>query len=359
MTETSQSTDTSVDRATRLQVGGALALLLSFASLVFVGSLGTWLTLRTLSPIGSVRYHESGTALLGEGWTTLILAVAIVLAVVASIQLRSKVVYASATSLFGSILVLTVVAVDEIPNSYPRVFATSVGWGLWLCIGSAAAGLATSLASFRLLTKSWSAPVPRFEDGPQGLIAEASHQDREMTDLESVTIDVQLTAEEVQMMLTASPSRRQTLRKATTAGYVLLALGVMDVFLFGWNAAPVIVLGVVAGPLMPVFRRGAMRRVSEQNQLFQRRRRYVFSPAGVDISDATSSSHLQWAAFEGVVEVGELSLLQRRGAQASTPIPRRSFSSMTEFERFNQIVSTGLQAQLETGAGGSVEASAP
>ena len=97
MTETSQSTDTSVDRATRLQVGGALALLLSFASLVFVGSLGTWLTLRTLSPIGSVRYHESGTALLGEGWTTLILAVAIVLAVVASIQLKVPVVVEAKT----------------------------------------------------------------------------------------------------------------------------------------------------------------------------------------------------------------------------------------------------------------------
>jgi uncharacterized membrane protein (DUF485 family) len=70
-----------------------------------------------------------------------VLALLIALGIVAAVATHSKVVYAIVASLFGSAVLVTVVAATEFPRWYSApLFPAAIGWGLWLCLISAALG---------------------------------------------------------------------------------------------------------------------------------------------------------------------------------------------------------------------------
>jgi hypothetical protein len=78
---------------------------------------------------------------------TLLLAVVLVISIALAEATRSKIPRAVTSSLFGSALVVTAIAMAEylIWFSGGPLASKSVGWGLWLCFVAAFVGLGTSI----------------------------------------------------------------------------------------------------------------------------------------------------------------------------------------------------------------------
>jgi hypothetical protein len=130
-------------------------LLLGFAALIAISSFGTWITTDYPSPFTfrPVPHAMMGTSsqVGGQGWVTLILALAAGLGAAIGFSRRLRSPYVIAGTLFGSVVVVAAVSVLELRRKYvdPVPPYGSIGWGLWLCLGSAAVALIYSCIELR------------------------------------------------------------------------------------------------------------------------------------------------------------------------------------------------------------------
>jgi len=154
--ETSEMANTSAASESPLPAIGLCGLLIGLAILVAVGSFGSWASLHGTGILSLPRSASiQGTSRLagGDCWITFSLAVLFAIGSVVALMKHSKVAYIVVASLSGSVILVAFVAMSDLPSWYtvPHLFAGSIGWGLWLCLVSAAiACIAATLRCLRL-----------------------------------------------------------------------------------------------------------------------------------------------------------------------------------------------------------------
>jgi len=138
--------------------------LLTFAVLVAIGSLGTWVSLPIVNPttfhVASVPYAGTSQNVDRVGWATLSLGAIAVVAIASRLLRAPRAAYTThvvGTSLLGATTVVSVVSVInlhlelaglDLPANGPPA---GIGWGLWLCLSSSAAALAVGTVLCALL----------------------------------------------------------------------------------------------------------------------------------------------------------------------------------------------------------------
>ena len=134
--------------------------LLTFAVLVAIGSLGTWVSLIEGNAItfnfASVPYAGTSQTVDRVGWVTLSLGAVMIVAIASCLVRAPKAAYTThvvGTSLFGATAVVSVVSVINLHLELAVLgipanghLETGIGWGLWLCLSASAAALAVGTA---------------------------------------------------------------------------------------------------------------------------------------------------------------------------------------------------------------------